>query len=69
MRGSAQKSTVSTYVVRWTDKGTLQSKEYSDYATAQKAVRWLADNGIDDADIAVSPPKRPKGDDSAKDEY
>lgn len=58
MRGSAQRSTVSTYVVRWTDKNVQQSKEYTDYATAQKAIRWLADNGIDDADIAVSAPKR-----------
>ena len=42
------------YIVRWTDKqGKSQRKSYKDYGTAQKARKYLTDNGVGDADIAV----------------
>lgn len=41
-------------MVRWTDKdGKERSKVYDDEPTAQKAKKWLIDNGTDTVDIAI----------------
>ena len=42
------------YIVRWIDKeNNKKRKVYDDYQVAIKAKKWLADNGIDNVDIAV----------------
>lgn len=43
------------YVVRWTANGEKKRKEYEDINLARKAVKWLEERGIKDADIAVKP--------------
>lgn len=43
------------FLVRWSDKdGKKRSKTYPVYKDAQKALKWLRDNGSIDADIAIS---------------
>ena len=48
-----------SYIVRWKDKnGNENRKAYDDSVTARKAVDWLNDNGILDADIAITLPRK-----------
>jgi hypothetical protein len=42
------------YLVRWTDSnGKKHKKEYDDWETAQKALRWLGKSNVRQADIAI----------------
>lgn len=44
----------SSFIVRWQDdRGEDRNKTYDDYATAQKAYKWLMNNGVEIVDIAI----------------
>ena len=51
------------FKLRWTDdKHIDRYKVYDDYETAQKALKWLTERGIDNADIALIRIVQPKPD-------
>lgn len=50
-----------TFKVRWiTDDGKHHQKLYDTYASAQKALKWLQEHGIMNADLAVALPPKPE---------
>lgn len=45
------------FVVRWKKDGEDHSKVYDDQTTANKAAKWLRENGATEVDVAARPYK------------
>jgi len=53
-------SGIQGFCVRWIDaEGNNKTKDYSDLATARKAVKWLEENGGQEVDVAIVMREKP----------